>query len=261
MTMNFNYIEYLTLDRITFITLNRPEKRNAFNEILVEELKQAFTQAEQDEHTKVIILKANGKVFSAGADLGYLQGLQKNSYQENLADSNNLKDLYQQIYTLKKVVIAQVEGHAIAGGCGLATVCDFTFSVPEAKFGYTEVKIGFVPAIVMVFLIRKIGEAKTKELLLTGKLISAAEAKEYGIINNTFIADNINSEVTSFALKLCEEASEQSLQITKEMIAKVQDMNYVQAFDYAAEMNAKGRGTSDCKAGITSFLNKEKINW
>ncbi|MGB0884790.1 MAG: enoyl-CoA hydratase/isomerase family protein [Chitinophagales bacterium] len=259
--MNFNYIEYLTLDRITFITLNRPEKRNAFNEILVEELKQAFTQAEQDKHTKVIILKANGKVFSAGADLGYLQGLQKNSYQENLADSNNLKDLYQQIYTLKKVVIAQVEGHAIAGGCGLATVCDFTFSVPEAKFGYTEVKIGFVPAIVMVFLIRKIGEAKTKELLLTGKLISAAEAKEYGIINNTFIADNINSEVTSFALKLCEEASEQSLQITKEMIAKVQDMNYVQAFDYAAEMNAKGRGTSDCKAGITSFLNKEKINW
>lgn len=259
--MDFKYLEYLTLDRITFITLNRPEKRNAFNEVLVEELKEAFSNAEKDDQTKIVILKANGKVFSAGADLGYLQALQKNSFEENLADSNNLKDLFQQIYTLKKVVIAQVEGHAIAGGCGLATVCDFTFSVPEAKFGYTEVKIGFVPAIVMVFLLRKIGEAKTKDLLLTGKLINATEAKDYGIVNNIFSAEKINGEVTAFALKLCQETSGQSLEITKEMISQVQNMSFEKAFDFAAEMNAKGRGTTDCKKGISSFLNKEKINW
>ena len=114
---------------------------------------------------KVIVLKAAGKVFSAGADLDYLQGLQKNTYEENLLDSNSLKDLFQMIYTHDKVVIAQVQGHAIAGGCGLASVCDFVFTQPEAKFGYTEVHIGFVPAIVMVFLLRRLGEGKSRELV------------------------------------------------------------------------------------------------
>lgn len=259
--MSYQYIEYSIKNRIGSISLNRPEKRNAFNEVLVDELKHAFSAAENDDLVKIVILKAKGEVFSAGADLSYIQGLQKNTYEENLTDSNNLKELYQQIYTLKKVVIAQVEGHAIAGGCGLATVCDFTYAVPEAKFGYTEVKIGFVPAIVMVFLLRKIGELKTKELLLSGKLISSQEAKEIGIINGVFPAANIAEEVENIALKLCSETSGQSLAITKEMIAKVQNLNFEDGFNYAAEMNAKGRATEDCKKGISSFLNKEKLNW
>lgn len=259
--MNYQYILYKTEQRVTYITLNRPDKRNAFNEKLVEELKHAFTKAENDTETKIVILNAVGKVFSAGADLSYLQSLQSNSYEENLQDSNNLKDLYQQIYSFKKVVIAQVEGHAIAGGCGLATVCDFTFAVPNVKFGYTEVKIGFVPAIVMVFLLKKIGELKTKELLLTGKLIDSVEAKEINLINSIFSKESIEQEVFGFAQKLCSETSSQSLEITKKMIADIQKMNYKEAFNFAAEMNAKGRATDDCKKGIASFLNKEKINW
>lgn len=259
--MEYQYLHCQTKERITYITLNRPEKSNAFNEILVEELKHAFSKAENDADTKVVILNAEGKVFSAGADLSYLQSLQENTLEENLKDSLNLKNLYQQIYTFKKVVIAQVEGHAIAGGCGLATVCDFTFTVPDIKFGYTEVKIGFVPAIVMVFLLKKIGELKTKELLLTGKLISSEEAKGIGLINAIYTKETIKEEVYNFAQKLCTETSGQSLEITKKMIANIQEMNYAKAFDFAAEMNAKARTTSDCKKGISSFLNKETIIW
>lgn len=259
--MEYKYLEYETKERVTYITLNRPEKRNAFNQILVEELKQAFSKAELDSETKIVILKANGKVFSAGADLSYLQSLQDFSFEENLEDSKNLKDLYQHIYSFKKVVIAQVEGHAIAGGCGLATVCDFTFAVPNVKFGYTEVKIGFVPAIVMVFLLKKIGELKTKDLLLTGKLISSEEAKDISLINNVFAKENIEKEVFDFAQKLCKETSSESLEITKKMIADIQKMNYKEAFDFAAEMNAKARSSEDCKKGISSFLNKNKIVW
>src|SRR6187402_3023831 len=194
------YIDYSVKNRKAFIVLNRPEKRNALSHELVAELKEAFQQAENDDKVKVVILKANGEAFCAGADLAYLQQLQNFSHEENLADSNHLKELFLQIYTLKKVVIAQVQGHALAGGCGLATVCDFVFAVPEAKFGYTEVKIGFIPAIVMVFLIRKIGEGKAKELLMTGDLIKAEEAIYYGIVNKIVSKEKLHDHVRAFAL-------------------------------------------------------------
>ena len=132
-------------DRVGYITLNRPDKRNALSHELVIELIDAFDKAEQDSSVKVVVLKAAGEAFCAGADLAYLQQLQNFSFEQNLEDSRQLKNLFLKIYQLKKVVIAQVQGHALAGGCGLATVCDFTFAVPEAKFGYTEVKIGFSP--------------------------------------------------------------------------------------------------------------------
>lgn len=259
--MIYQLIEYKIEDRIAYISLNRPEKRNAFNELLVNELKQAFKDAEKDNNVKVVVLAGNGKAFSAGADLDYLQSLQSYTYEENLVDSNNLKELYQHIYQFKKIVIAKVQGHAIAGGAGLATVCDFTFSVPEALFGYTEVKIGFIPAIVMVFLLRKINEAKAKELLLTGKLISAQEAQSFGIINQVVETSEINDYVHKFAVNLAATTSAQSIENTKTMINKVQEINLNDAFNYAAEMNAKGRGNDDCKKGITAFLNKEKIVW
>ena len=121
------YISYTAQDRIGYITLNRPEKRNALNAQLVHELKQAVKLAEDDNNAKVIVLKAEGKAFCAGADLEYLQSLQTNSYEDNLKDSENLAELFKMIYSSKKVFVAQVEGHAIAGGAGLATVCDFIF--------------------------------------------------------------------------------------------------------------------------------------
>ena len=255
------FVQYQTEAGIGRITLNRPEKRNALNAEYVSELKEAFKIAEADDQCKVIILQANGAAFSAGADLAYLQTLQNNTFEENYADSTHLKELFYQIYTLQKVVIAQIEGHAIAGGCGLATVCDFSFAVPEAMFGYTETKIGFIPAIVKVFLLRKIGEGKAKELLLKGDLFYADAAKEYGLINEVVTNDRIQKHVTKFAQQLCSQNSGDSLRLTKQMIAQVQEMTLEEGLDHAAKMNAEARATADCKAGISAFLNKEKINW
>ena len=163
----YKYIQTEVSERIGYITLNRPDKRNALNFVVIRELKDAFAWMEQSSEVKVIVLRGNGKAFCAGADLDYMSKLQEYSYNENLMDSAHLMELFKQIYRLNKIVIAQIEGHALAGGCGLATLADFSFSVPEAKFGYTEVKIGFLPAIVMVFLLRKIGEGKAKQLLLS----------------------------------------------------------------------------------------------
>src|SRR5690606_36418588 len=134
-----------------------------------------------------------------GADLEYLQKLQHNTFEENLTDSTILMELYKKIYLLKKVVIAQVNGHAIAGGAGLVSVCDFAFAVSEANFGYTEVKIGFIPAIVMVFLIKKIGEGKARELLLSGNIIDGEEAAKIGLINWVLEEDKLESTVNEFA--------------------------------------------------------------
>jgi methylglutaconyl-CoA hydratase len=255
------FIEYSVLDRIAFITLNRPEKRNALSNQLVAELKESFSKAEEDDRVKVVILKAIGEAFSAGADLEYLQQLQEFSYEQNYADSNHLKELFVQIYSLKKVVIAQVQGHAIAGGCGLATVCDFTFATPEAKFGYTEVKIGFIPAIVMVFLIRKIGESRSRQLLLSGNLINADQAKRIGLINEIVSKEELEEEVIHFAAQLVVSNSAHSMSITKQMMSKVQSLPLDEALTFAAEMNAKVRESADCKRGVAAFVDKQKITW
>ena len=256
-----NLIQYQLENRIASITIDRPEKRNALNDELVVALKDALTNAFHDNHAKVIRLKANGLVFSAGADLAYLKKLQSNSYEENLADSNQLRELFELIYFAEKPVIAQVQGHAIAGGCGLANVCDVTFATSEAKFGYTEVKIGFIPAIVMTFLIRKIGESKSKELLLSGRLIDAKEAKQIGLVHYITEDDQLESQAMKYCTDLVENCSAQSLASTKRMINRVQDMNMRDALIYASEMNAKTRASEDCKKGISAFLNKDKMSW
>ena len=255
------YIQYTVQDRLAYITLDRPEKSNALCYELVTELKIAFKAAEDDDAVKVIIVKANGDAFCAGADLNYLKELQSNSFEQNLADSDHLRELFLQIYQLKKVVISQVHAHALAGGCGLATVCDFTFAALEANFGYTEVKIGFVPAIVMVFLLRKVGESKAKQLLLGGSIISAEEARSIGLINYVSEADKLSADVEAFATQLIANNSAYAMGVTKQMIAKVQSLSIEEALTFASEMNAKARGSEDCRRGITAFLNKEKITW
>lgn len=254
-------INYKVENRIAFITLNRAEKRNALNEEMIQQLKQTVYKAEKDSEVKVIVLEAEGDVFSAGADLAYLQKLQQNSAAENLADSHQLRELFAAIYFSQKITIAKVQGHAIAGGCGLITVCDFVFSVPEAQFGYTEVKIGFVPAIVALFLIRKIGEGKARDLLLSGRLIQAAEAKEMGLINTIVAKEQLETDVKQFAEKLCNETSANSIAHTKDLIQKVQQMKPEEALVFAAETNAHIRSTEDFKKGVDSFLTKTKLSW
>lgn len=254
-------VEYSVTDRIARLTLNRPEKRNALSPELVSALHEAFTRAGKDDAVKVVILAANGEAFCAGADLAYLKQLQQFTFEENLADSRNLMNLFKLIYTLPKVVIAKIEGHALAGGSGLVTVCDFAYAVPEAKFGYTEVKIGFIPALVSVFMVRKVGEGKTRELLLSGKLITAEEARSYGMISAVAAKPAILQEVDAAARNLVTSASAQSLAATKALINQVQVMPLTDALEHAAKENAKARATDDCKKGIDAFLQKKDISW
>ncbi len=254
-------VHYEVKDRKAYITLNRPDKRNALNPELTESLKEAFSQAGSDSSVKVIILQARGKVFCAGADLAYLQQLQGNSFEENLEDSRSLKELFYQIYQHPKPVIARVHGHAIAGGCGLATVCDFVIAAEGSRFGYTEVKIGFVPALVTVFLVRKMGETHARRLLLSGELITADEAGRIGLINECVGAEDLDERVESLAESLITGNSGQSMSLVKEMLARVPSMEVGRALEYASEINAKARETEDCKKGISSFLNKETLTW
>jgi methylglutaconyl-CoA hydratase len=255
------FLQYEVEGRLAYITLNRPAKRNALSADVVTELKQAFETAEADDDVKVIILRASGDVFCAGADVKYLQELQANTYQENLADSTHLMQLFHQIYTLKKVVIGQVQGHALAGGCGLAALCDFTFAVPEAKFGFTEVKIGFLPAIVSVFLVRRLGETRAKQLLLSGDIFSAQQALDYGLITFLVDSDELAEAVRDYALRLVRENSSNSMEMTKELLAHLPALSLEEGLRYAAQRNADARATDDYRRGIAAFLNKEKIDW
>ena len=227
----------------------------------MEQLTEVFIAAGEDPDVKVIILTGNGSVFSAGADLAYLQQLQQNTREENVVDSENLRRLYTTIYYLPKMVLAQVEGHAIAGGCGLATVCDLVFAVPEAKFGYTEVKLGFVPAIVSCFIVPKTGEARAKELLYTGKLIDAETAQAYGLVNFVTNKETIAQTVRSFARDLCTEASGNSLMITKQLLNQTTNPGLEKSLDMAVQINATVRESNDFKIGIANFLEKKTNKW
>src|SRR5438552_5509234 len=172
------------------ITLNRPDKRNAISAAMIADLQTALDEIE-NSHARVAILTGNGKAFCAGMDLDMLACIAKQSPAENQEDSRRIAKLFRRIWSFPRPLIAAVNGAALAGGCGIATLCDFTLAVPEAKFGYTEVKIGFLPALVSVFLIRQIGEKRTRDLLLTGRIIEAAEAKAFGLVNEIVAAEKL----------------------------------------------------------------------
>ena len=248
-------------NRRAIIVLNQPDKRNALSPQLVKGLREAFHHYGTDPDVRVILLRAEGDVFCAGAGLGYLRELQKYGYAENIEDSGALRDLYYQIYTCPKPVIAQVQGHAIAGGCGLTTVCDFVFAVPEAKFGYTEVRIGFIPAIVMSFLVRRIGEGHARNLLLGGELISTQTAFEMGLVTAVVDRDKLQDVVNDFAERLIRNNSGEAMAVTKRMLAEIQSMTLADALSHGVEMNAKARASADCRRGIDAFLRKENLTW
>ncbi len=229
---------------------------------MVGELSSAFQAAQRENDVKVIILKAEGDSFSSGADLAYLQKISKYDFDQNQKDSSNLMKLFLQIYTQRKPVIALVQGNALAGGCGLATVCDIVIAAKEtAKFGYTEARIGFIPAIVMIFLIRRVGEAKARELALRGNYIDSVEALNIGLVNLVVPAVLIEDEGEKLAHELIANCSGSSMGLIKELISRIGGMSMSDALDYAANLNALARMTDDCKKGIESFLKKEPLKW
>jgi len=250
-----------TEGNVLTLTLNRPEKRNALNPDLTGMLKDALDEAMNREDIRVIIINSKGDAFCAGADLAYLQQIRHNSYQENLDDSLGLKSLYELIIMGPKPVIAAVQGAALAGGCGLANACDICFATPESSFGYTESKIGFIPALVSIFLQRKINGSIARELLISGRIIKAEEARALGIVHHIVPAETLNEHALEFATHLAKSTSGQSIALTKELMWNSSALGLDEGMNMAASMNARARAGADCIRGIDAFLNKEKINW
>lgn len=237
------------------IKLNRPEKRNALNPEMISALREAFAKFNEDNAIKSIILTGEGKAFCAGADLEYLARLQKNALAENRDDSKLIAGLFRDIYNSRKIIIAAVNGPAIAGGCGLASVCDFIFAdINHSKFGYSEVKIGFIAAIVSIFLIKRIGEAKARQLLLTADIIDAEKALLLGLVD--FISEDTLLTALEFASKF-DDYPDYSISLTKNMISSISSMDINEALNYCSELNAFSRSSEDFVNGLKSFLHKK----
>lgn len=254
-------IEHSRDGRIVTLTLNRPERRNALNQMLVLELTRVITSLDQDEYVRVILLTGAGKAFSAGADLDALAKLSKATEEENLEDSMALGQLFTTIRKSSKVVIAWVNGHAIAGGSGLATACDLSFAAKTAKFGFTEVRIGFVPALVSVLLKSRLSETAVRDLLLTGRILSAEEAEHAGLVTKSLPDEELEGHVMDVATSIARNTSSQAIAQTKSLLDTLSGVSFDEAMSLSARANAHARQTVDCKSGVRAFLDKEDAPW
>lgn len=255
--MSFKNILYSVSDGIAEVVLNRPEKMNSLDEILISELTGLFNEISENKEIKSVVLSGAGGNFCSGLYLDYLQKISQYDITENKADSQRFKNMLLSIYNCSKPVIAKVSGYALAGGCGIATACDFIAADDSAKFGYTEVKIGFIPAIVMPFLMKRVPETHAKDLLLTARIIPSDEAYEIGLINKITSVQELDSVVNELCRTLGKNSSN-SIALTKEMFRNVPSMTFENALDYACDLNANTRMTEDFRNGITKFLNREK---
>lgn len=257
--MNYNTVQ-LTYDAgVAIITLNRPEKRNAISFELIDDLLRAFDEVAKSDAI-VLIITGAGKAFCSGMDLDNLKSLLGRSPKQNLEDSRTMVKLFRTIYEFPKVTIAAVNGPAIAGGTGLALLCDFTLAVRDAKFGYTEVRIGFVPAIVSTFLLRQIGEKQARDLLLTGRIFGAEEAVRLGLITEIVEPETLIPRARSLAATLMEN-SPASLRATKQLLTDHARAELDAQIEAAVRENAAIRNTADFHEGISSFLEKRKPAW
>lgn len=244
---------------VVTITLNRPDKRNAISYELIDDLLAALNIAARSE-SQVVILTGAGKAFCSGMDLENLKQITSRSHDDNVNDSETMARLFRTIYDFPKPTIAAVNGPAIAGGCGIATMCDFTIASEEAKFGYSEVKIGFIPAIVSTFLIRQVGEKRARDLLLTGRVISAREAQQFGLVTEVVAAHELQQWCRELAAQLMEN-SPSSLKATKKLLGGFAGDDLNEHIRQAVLDNARIRTTDDFREGIAAFLEKRKPKW
>ena len=237
------------------MTLNRPEKRNALNDALIAALKDALREAGVEESLRCIVIRGAGKDFCSGADLVAIQKIATASYEENVEDARNLAELFLLIRSVKIPVIAAVHGRALAGGCGLATACDLVVATKTARFGYPEVKIGFVPAMVAAILRRNLGEKKSFELLTQGFEYTAEEAVRLGLVNRTFDEETFEAAVLDYAATYTI-VSRSAVEMTKLLLYSIDNHNIGDAIEQGVVTNAKARMTEDCQRGIAKFLEK-----
>ena len=244
-----------TAGGVATLTLNRPEKRNALSEGLISALKAALAEADRDPQVRVIAIRGAGSDFCSGADLSALRKIAEASVMENLADVDSLADLFLLLRGLRKPVVAVVQGRALAGGCGLATACDLVLAAESASFGYPEVRIGFVPAMVMAILRRNVSEKRAFELITRGAEMSAAEAERIGLVNHVFDDVVFETAVENYVSGF-EKVSRSAVMLSKRLLYHMDGMTFDAALQSGADANTIARMTEDCRQGIARFLTK-----
>lgn len=244
-----------TENAVRTITLNRPDKRNALNDELVAELKDALREADSDESVKCIVIRGAGKDFCSGADLSALQKIADASFDENLEDARSLGELYKLIREVRQPVIAAVKGRALAGGCGLAMACDLIVACEDARFGFPEVKIGFVPAMVAAIVRRNMHESDAFSWLTLGYEMPSAEMSGLNLVHAVLNDETFDEDVLAFARQY-ENLSASAVQMTKRLLYDIDELDFASAIEQGAKVNAEARMTEDCQKGIARFLEK-----
>ncbi len=258
--MSYQTLKLETEGEIATLTLNRPEKRNAISAEMITELPRALAEVAKGS-ARVLIMTGAGTVFCAGMDLEDLRGVASQSRAQHLDDARRMAKVFHSVYTFPKPLIAAVNGAAIAGGTGLATLADFTLAVPDAKFGYTEVRIGFLPAVLSVFLRRQVGEKRARDLLLTGRIFDAEEAQRMGLVTAIIREpEKLLESAREFANTLVS-YSPTSLMRTKRLLLRAQAREIERHLKEAIRESASIRTTADFREGLASFLEKRKPNW
>jgi len=253
-------VKYEVKDRVARVTLNRPEVHNAFNDVMINELTQVFKDLNAMAEVRVIVLSGEGKSFCAGADLNWMKKVKDYTYLDNLKESMELAGMFHIIYSSPKPTIARVQGTAIGGGTGLVAVCDLAVSSADAKFSFSEVKLGLIPACISPYVLKKCGEGKTRELFLTGERISAEKALSVGLINKAVPGDELDNTVNELVNQLIS-SGPKAIEKCKELVSTVSRLSYDNVMKYTAEIIAKMRMSDEAQEGMIAFLDKRKPNW
>ncbi|MEA2030668.1 MAG: enoyl-CoA hydratase-related protein [candidate division Zixibacteria bacterium] len=258
--MDLTTIKYEKKDKKALVTFNRPKIHNAFNSTVLYEMAEVFNDINSDDDIRVVLLTGAGKSFSAGADLNWMRGVINQSFDENLAESNVLSDLFYSIYSCKRPVIGRINGAAIGGGTGFVAVCDIAIAARSAVFSFSEVKIGVVPACISPYVIKKIGEGKTRELFITGERMNGDRAYEVGLVNRVVDDDQLDTEVDKL-IKWILTSGPEAVAMAKKLISEVPGMLPERFKPYTAEMIAGLRVSDEGQEGMDAFLNKRKPRW
>ena len=246
---------YGASEGIARLTLNRPEKRNALNDELIAAIRDALVRADVDQEIRVVVITGAGADFCSGADLAALQKISSASVEENLEDARSLMDLFILIRSMRKPVVAAVKGRALAGGCGLASACDIVLAARSSRFGYPEVRIGFVPAMVMAILRRNVSEKRAFELATMGAEITAEQAVRFGLVNHVLDDEAFDDEVEAFVRGFIK-TSVSAVALTKRLLYQTDAMSFEDALQCGVDANVTARMSADCQKGIERFLKK-----
>lgn len=251
----YQKILYSVEQAVARITLNRPDKRNALDDQIINEMKDALDEAARDANVRVVLVSGAGKDFSSGADLAALRKISEASVTENVADARNFAEMFVAMRRHPRPIIAAVRGRALAGGCGVATACDLILASESAQFGYPEVNIGFIPAMVMVILRRNLSEKRAFELITRGEVIGADAALQIGLINRVFADDEFDSQVETYVTQLAAKSAS-AVSLAKNLLYHMDAMSFESALEAGVQLNAITRMTEDCKRGVERFLKR-----